>query len=190
MKRDHLRVSFLSDAREPHLSRAHSPEEEEDEGTETEGIDVDDAEGGDFNEDAEEEYIGGFWGGINDLDSVASVGREATGEDHEMWADLASVQNSTECEAEAVPIIQDSEPSINDSVSPLTSFGSKHHDILTMFNRTIKHLKAAVEMKPASTMQVKELRWITCKWQQLRTKSPRNRGGRREKGFRTDSQMH
>jgi len=42
-------------------SKAHSPEEEDDEGTETEGIDVDDAEGGNFDkEDAEEEYIGGF----------------------------------------------------------------------------------------------------------------------------------
>jgi len=78
---------------------------------------------------------------------VANVGRERAGEDREMWADLASVRNSTECEVDAVPIIRDSELSINDSVSPLNSFGSE--DVLTMFDSTIKRLKAAVEMKAA-----------------------------------------
>ena len=39
-------------------------------------------------------------------------------EDHEMWADLASVQNSMECEVEAVPIIRNLELSINDNMIP------------------------------------------------------------------------
>ena len=63
-----------------------------------------------------------IFGGLEDLDDVghvASVGREDAGEDREMWADFASVQNSTGCEVEAVPIMQDSEPSISDSVSPI-----------------------------------------------------------------------
>ena len=93
----------------------------EDEITETEGIDVDDAEGCDFNEElevTEQEDIGKFWGGMEDLDSEAGVGREEAGEDHEMWAGSDSVRNS---EVEAVPIVQlgDSEVSINDSVSPI-----------------------------------------------------------------------
>ena len=53
-----------------------------------------------------------------------------------------SVRNS---EVEAVPIIQDSELSINDSVSPVVSFISG--DILTMFDRTTNRVKVAVEMK-------------------------------------------
>jgi len=139
MKRDHFRVSFLNDDRGPHLSGPHSSEEEEDGNTETEGIDVDDAEGGDFNEeeDAEEEYIGGFWGGIDNLDNVAPV------------------RNSMECEVEAVPNIRDSELSIIDSVSFLNSFGNK--DVLTTFDRTIKRLKAVMEMK-------EWVRKITYKW--------------------------
>jgi hypothetical protein len=145
MKRDHFRISFLSDDREPRLSRSHSAEGE-DEVTETEGIDVDDAEGGDVDEeeDAEEEDIGEFWGGMEDPGSVARVGREEAAEDCEMWADLDSVRNS---EVEAVPIIRDSEPSINDSVSPVVSFISG--DILTMFDRTTNRVKVAVEMKAA-----------------------------------------
>jgi hypothetical protein len=132
MKRDHFRISFLSNDCEPCLSRSHSAEGE-DEVTETEGIDVDNAEGGDFDEeeDTEEEDIGEFWGGMEDLGSVARVGREEAAEDCEMWADLESVWNS---EVEAVPIIRDSEPSINDSMSPVVSFISG--DILTMFDRT------------------------------------------------------
>ena len=60
---DHFRVSFFSDDCEPYPSRPHSPDE--DEGTETERIDFDDPEGGNFNEgeEAEEEYDGWFWGG-------------------------------------------------------------------------------------------------------------------------------
>ena len=53
-------------------------------------------------EDTEEEDIGKFWGGMEDPGSVARVGREEAGEDHEMWADLDSMQNS---KVEAVPII-------------------------------------------------------------------------------------
>jgi hypothetical protein len=80
MKRDHFRISFLSDDREPCLSRSHSAEGE-DEVTETEGIDVDDAEGGDFDEeDPEDEDIGEFWGGMEDPGSVARVGREEAAE--------------------------------------------------------------------------------------------------------------
>ena len=107
--------------REPCLStRSHSVEME-DEITEAKGIDVDDAEGCDFNEDSdvtEQEDIGEFWGGMEDLDSEAGVGREEAGKDHEMWAGSDSVWNS---EVEAVPIVQlrDSKVSINDSVSPI-----------------------------------------------------------------------
>ena len=61
-----------------------------------------------------------------------------------MWADLDSVRNY---ELEAVPIIRDSEPSINDSVSPIISFISG--DILNMFDRTTNRVKAEVEMKAA-----------------------------------------
>ena len=50
-------------------------------------------------------------------------------------------------EVEAVPIVRDSEASINDSVSPIISFISG--DILTMFDRTTNQVKAAVEMKAA-----------------------------------------
>ena len=57
--------------------------------------------------------------------------REEAGEDCEMWADLDSVRNY---ELEAVPIVQDSELSINDSMSPIISFISG--DILNMFDRT------------------------------------------------------
>jgi hypothetical protein len=151
MKRVHFRIYFLSDDREPRLSRFQSVEGE-DEVTETEGIDVDDhAEGGDFDEedaeeDAEEEDIGGFWGGMEDLDSMARVGREEAGKDHEMWADLDSVRNS-ELEAVPSPIRRDSEPSINDSVSPIISFISG--DMLNMFDRTTNRVKAEVEIKAA-----------------------------------------
>ena len=48
---------------------------------------------------------------------MANVGRERAGEDREMWADLASVRNSTECEVDAVPIIRDSELSIIESTT-------------------------------------------------------------------------
>ena len=73
MKRVHFQIYFLSDDREPRLSRFQSVEGE-DEVTET----VDDAEGVDFDkedaeEDTEEEDIGGFWGGMEDLDSMARV---------------------------------------------------------------------------------------------------------------------
>jgi len=166
MKRDHFCVSFLSDDREPHLSGPHSSEEEEDENTETEGIDVDDAEAGDFNkeEDAEEECIGGFWGGIDDLDNVAPV-----------W-------NAMECEVGAVPNIRDSELSIIDSMSHLNSFGSE--DVLTMFDRTIKQLKAVMEMK-------EWVRKITYKrHQQWTSKLLRNRDSQSEKGFCVDLQTH
>jgi hypothetical protein len=61
-----------------------------------------------------------------------------------MWADLDSVRHS---EVEAVPIVRYSEPSINDSVSPVVSFISG--DILTMFDRTTNRVKVAVEMKAA-----------------------------------------
>ena len=103
MKRDHFQISFLSNNHEPCLSRSHSAEGE-DKVTETEEIDVDDAEGGDFDEeeDAEEEDIGEFWGGMEDLGSVVRVGREEAAEDSEMWADLDSVWNS---KVEAVQII-------------------------------------------------------------------------------------
>ena len=90
----------------------------------------------------------GFGGGIDDLDSMASVGREGAGEDHEMSADLTSVRNSMECASEVDPIIvRDLELSItgNDNVITLTGFGNE--DILTMFNRIIKQLNTAVEMK-------------------------------------------
>ena len=143
-KRVHFRIYFLSDDREPRLNKFQSVEGE-DEVTETEGINGDDAERGDFDEeDAEEVEIGEFWGGTQDLDSMARVGREEAGEDHEMWADLDSVRNS---ELEAVPIVQDSEPSINDSVSPIISFISG--DIFNMFDRTTNRVKAEVEMKAA-----------------------------------------
>ena len=148
MKRVYFRIYFLSNDHEPRLSRFQSVEGE-DKVTETEGIN---AEGGDFDEeDTEEVEIGEFWGGMEDLDSMASVGREEAGEDCEMWADLDSVQNS---ELEAVPIVWDLEPSINDSVSPIISFISG--DILNMFDRTTNQVKAKVEMKTAWTMQVKE----------------------------------
>ena len=99
MKRVYFRIYFLSNDHEPRLSRFQSVEGE-DKVTETEGIN---AEGGDFDEeDTEEVEIGEFWGGMEDLDSMASVGREEAGEDCEMWADLDSVQNS---ELEAVPIV-------------------------------------------------------------------------------------
>ena len=77
---------------------------------------------------------------------MARVGREEAGEDHEMWADLNSVRNS-ELEAVPSPIGRDSEPSINDSVSPIISFISG--DILNMFDRTTNRVKAEVEMKAA-----------------------------------------
>ena len=77
-----------------------------------------------------------------DPGSVARVGRGEAAEDCEMWADLESVWNS---EVEAVPILQNSEPSINDSMSPVVSFISG--DILTMFDRTTNRVKVAVEMK-------------------------------------------
>ena len=57
---------------------------------------------------------------MEDPGSVARVGREEAAEDCEMRGDLDSVQNS-EVEL-AVPIVRDSEPSINDSVSPIISF--------------------------------------------------------------------
>ena len=75
-------------------------------------------------------------GGLEDLDNVASVGREDTGEDHELWADFASVQNSTRGEVEAVPIMQDSEPSISDSMSPIIN--SRKIYLQCPINRTIK----------------------------------------------------
>ena len=138
MKRDRFQVPFLSDDREPCLSRPHSPEGEEDEVTEAEGIDVDDAEGGDFDEEeaAGGSDVGDFGGGLEDLDDVASVGREDTGEDREMWTDFASVRNSTGGEVEAVPIMQDSEPSISDSVSPIINSGKIY--LQCPINRTIK----------------------------------------------------
>jgi hypothetical protein len=127
MKRDHFQISFLSDEREPRLSRSQSVDGE-DEITETDGIDVDNAEGcdSDFNEEdseiVEEEDINEwFWGGMEDLGSVARVGREEAGEDREMWAELDSARNSEVLveEEEAVPGPRDSEVSINDSVSPI-----------------------------------------------------------------------
>ena len=137
MKKDHFRVPFLSDDCEPCLSRPRSPEGEEDEVTEAEGIDADDAEGGDFEEEAAgNSDVGDFWGGLEDLDDMASVGREDAGEDREMWADFASVRNSTGCEVEAVPIMQDSEPSISDSVSPVINSGKIY--LRCPINRTIK----------------------------------------------------
>ena len=119
MKSNHFRISFISSDREPRLSRLQSVEDDNDEvAAETEEIDVNDAEGGDFDKegDAEEEDIE-FWGGMEDLDSMVRVGREEAGEDREMWADLESVRNSEVIEA--VPIVRDSELSINDSVSPI-----------------------------------------------------------------------
>jgi hypothetical protein len=85
-------------------------------------------------------------------------------------------------ECEAVPIIRHSDLSIVDSVSPFTSFGSE--DVLTMFDRTIKRLKAVMEMKEG-------VRKITYKRQgQWTSKFLRNRDGRSAKGFRADSQTH
>ena len=80
---------------------------------------------------------------MEDPGSVARVGREEAAEDCEMRGDLDSVQNS-EVEL-AVPIVRDSELSINGSVSPVVSFISG--DILTMFDRTTNQVKVAVEMK-------------------------------------------
>jgi hypothetical protein len=67
---------------------------------------------------------------------VASVGREDAGEDREMWAGFASVRNSTGCEVEAVPIRQDLEPSISDSVSPIINSGKIY--LVCPIDRTIK----------------------------------------------------
>ena len=138
MKKDHFRVPFLSDDHEPCLSRPCSPEGEEDKVTEAEGIDADDAEGGDFDEEeaAGGLDVGNFWGGLEDLDNVASVGREDAGKDREMWTNFASVRNSTGCEVEALPIMQDSEPSISDSVSPIINSGKIY--LQCPINRTIK----------------------------------------------------
>ena len=65
-----------------------------------------------------------------------------------MWADLDSVRNY---ELEVVPIVRDSEPSINDSMSPIISFiiSFISGDILNMFDRTTNRVKAEVEMKAA-----------------------------------------
>ena len=148
----------------------------------TEGIDVDNAEGGDFDEeeDAEEEDIGEFWGGMENPGSVARVGREEAAEDCEMWADLYSVWNS---KVEAVPIIWDLELSINDSVSPVISFISG--DILPMFNRTTNWVKVVVEMKAAWTMQI-----TYRQRQQWKSKFLRNQDGRSTKGFHANLQTH
>ena len=55
---------------------------------------------------------------------MASVGREEGGKDHEMWANFAPVRNSTGCEVEAIPIMQDSEPSFtDDSMSHVINSG-------------------------------------------------------------------
>ena len=64
MKKDHFRVPFLSDDCELCLSRPCSPEGEEDEVTEAEGIDADNTEGGDFDEEeaARGSDVGDFWG--------------------------------------------------------------------------------------------------------------------------------
>ena len=44
------------------------------------------------NEDAAKGLdVGNFWGRLEDLGDVASVGREEGGEDHKMWADFAPV---------------------------------------------------------------------------------------------------
>ena len=176
LERDHFHVSFLSDDCEPHLSGPHSPDsEEEDENTVTqaasEGMDVDVAEEGVFNEEEYtiEEYVGGFLGGIDDLNNVASV------------------RNSMERELEVeAPIIRDSELSIIDSVSPQTIFCSEV--VLTMFDRTIKRFKAVMEMK-------KWVRKITYdsdlkRQRQWTSKFQRNRDDRSAKEFHEDSQMH
>ena len=166
LERDHFHVSFLSDDCEPHLSGPHSPDSEEEEDENTGGMDVDDAEGGVFNEeDAIEEYVGGFLGGIDDLNNVASV------------------RNSMECEvdSEAVPIIRDSELSIIDSVSPLTIFCSEV--VLTMFDRTIKRLKAVMEMKK----WVRKITYDLKRQRQWTSKFRRNRDGRSAKEFHEDS---
>jgi len=67
---------------------------------------------------------------------VASVGRDEAGKDHEMWADFASVRNSTGCEVEAVPIMQDSEPSISDSIRRIINSGKIY--LLCPIDRIIK----------------------------------------------------
>jgi hypothetical protein len=74
------------------------------EASETEGIDADEAEGGDFNkeEEGEDSVSGGFLEGGEDLDSIVSVGREEVGVDCKL-----------------IPIMQE-ESSITDSVSPIS----------------------------------------------------------------------
>ena len=67
---------------------------------------------------------------------MAGVGREDADDDREMWANFASLQNSTGCEVEAVPIMQDSEPSISDNVSPIINSGKIY--LLCQINRAIK----------------------------------------------------
>ena len=79
---------------------------------------------------------------------MVSVGREDIGENGEMRDDFASGQNSVGFEVEPVPITQELEPSINDSVSAIISFGLMIKIyLLHPINRTIKPLNAAVKMK-------------------------------------------
>jgi hypothetical protein len=98
----------------------------------------------------------------------------------QFFFDLDSVQNS---EVEAVPIVWDSELSINGSVSPVISFISG--DILTMFDRTTNQVKVVVEMKAVWTMQITYRRR-----RQRKSKSLRNREGWSAKGFHANLQTH
>lgn len=97
---------YLSDNGEIRLNTLHTPEDEA-LASETKDIDADEAEGSDFaeEEDAGDVQTGDFWGGINDLGSMVSMGREEVSEDHKMWNDFASVQNSMGIEVEPVTIM-------------------------------------------------------------------------------------
>jgi hypothetical protein len=84
---------------------------------------------------------------------------EEFGEDCEMpgmWDNIASVRNPEDFGVEPVPIMQ--EPSINDSVSSMINF-DRFTYILRRMNRTIKRLKAAVEMKTVGTLRSQVQEW-------------------------------
>jgi len=114
--------SFLSDEGEPHPRRSPSPEADEaDEVTGPQETDIDDEEGGYFDEEevTEDTTSGDFGGRSEDLDSVARVGRGEVGEDCEMlgmWDNIDSVRNSEGFGVEPVPISQEERRPMNRTI--------------------------------------------------------------------------
>jgi hypothetical protein len=85
-----LNIFFFNDSEtRPSTPPSHSPEGDEFSASETDAIDIDEAKASDVEEelqeeDAEDSEIGDFWGGIDDLGTIVSMGREEVGENSDM----------------------------------------------------------------------------------------------------------